>query len=88
MKKEDYPEGYFIPFHRSLTQPLYWMGVPRNFLLCEIFGTILGGVFLKTFMVLVVAVACHFLVRFLGQKDPDFYKIFWASRNYKPFYRV
>lgn len=88
MKQEDYPKGYVIPFHRSLTQPLYWMGVPRNILLLEIFGTILGGVFLKTFMVLVVAILVHIAVRYFGSKDPDFHKVFWASKSYKPYYRV
>lgn len=86
--EEEMPKGYFVPFHRSLFQPLYWMGVPRNFLLFEVFGTILGGVFFKTFLVLIVALIAHFICRFLGQKDPDFYKVFWASKNYKPFYRV
>lgn len=82
------PEGYIVPIHRSLIQPLYWMGVPRSVLLMEIFGTILGGVIFKSFIVPVVALVVHFLFKYLGSKDPDFYKVFWKSRNYKKFYNV
>lgn len=87
-KNAKLPEGYIIPIHRSLIQPLYWMGVPRNVLLIEIFGTILGGVIFKSFFVPVVALCVHFLFKYLGSKDPDFYKVFWASKSYKKFYDV
>ena len=82
------PDGYIIPVHRSLIQPLYWMGVPRNVLLIEIFGTILGGVIFKSFFVPVVALGVHFTFKYFGSKDPDFYKVFWKSRGYKKFYDV
>ena len=78
-KNAKLPEGYIIPIHRSLIQPLYWMGVPR---------TILGGVIFKSFFVPVVALCVHFLFKYLGSKDPDFYKVFWASKSYKKFYDV
>ena len=34
-QKEELPEGYEIPIHRSLVKPLYWMGVPRNLFYCR-----------------------------------------------------
>lgn len=87
-KQNDTPEGYVIPFHRSLTQPLYWMGVPRSVLLIEIFGGILGGVIFKTFIVPIIAVGVHMLFRYFGGRDPDFHKVFWASKGYKSYYHV
>lgn len=39
---EELPEGYEIPIHRSLVQPLYWMGVPRNLFISEILLGVLG----------------------------------------------
>lgn len=86
--KEEVPEGYVIPFHRSLTQPMYWMGVPRLVLILEVFGAILGGVIFKTLIVPFAAVAVHFLFRYFGGKDPDFHKVFWASKSYKSYYHV
>ena len=47
-QKEELPEGYEIPIHRSLVKPLYWMGVPRNLFIAEILFAVLGGIFMKT----------------------------------------
>ena len=87
-KEHNVPEGYIIPFHRSLTQPFYWMGVPRIILILEIFVAILGGVFFRTITVPAIAVVVHFIFRYFGNKDPDFHKVFWASKSYKSYYHV
>ena len=48
--KQELPPGYVVPVHRSLTQKIYWGGVPRNVLLAEFFGAIIGGIFFKFFL--------------------------------------
>lgn len=85
-KNEDFPAGYQISFHRSLTQPMYWMGVPRNLFLLEVLIGIIGAVIVKTFWIPVIVICCHFLFRFLGQQDPEFHTVFWRSKDYKERY--
>lgn len=87
-RKEDLPEGYIVPIHRSLTQEIYWAGVPRNILLLEVFGGILGGVIFKSFSVIVVMVILHFVCRYFGQKDPKFLEVYWRGKDYKSFYKA
>lgn len=86
MSREELPEGYVIPVHRSLTQPLYWMGVPRNVLLSEIFGSIFAVLIFKTFIVPVIAFGIHVLFRYFGQQDQEFLNIFMNARKYKKYY--
>ena len=83
---EKLPEGYEIPIHRSLVQPLFWMGVPRNLFLSNIFFVIFGGIFFKTWTILFIGVALHFIFKFLGQKDPQFHLVFFRSKSHKLFY--
>ena len=86
MEKEELPEGFVIPVHRALTQPLYWMGVPRNVLLVEIFGSIFAVLIFKTFLVPFIAIGIHVLLRYFGQQDQYFMDIFMRARKYKKYY--
>ena len=51
------PEGYEVPIHRALVQPLYWMGVTRNNFIGENVLAVLGGFILKTIKVILINVA-------------------------------
>lgn len=75
-----------VPVHRSLTQPNYWMGVPRGVLLLEFIGLILGGILFKTFVVIPVVIGIHFLFRYFGQKDPLFMDVFLRSVRHSNYY--
>ena len=86
MSQNDLPEGYEIPIHRSLVQPLFWMGVPRNLFISNILIAILGGLFLKTWTVIFAAIAAHFVFKYFGEKDPQFHLVFWRSRSHKSYY--
>ena len=44
-------QGVEAPLHRSMVQPIYLMGVPRNIFWLEVFGGILCGLFFKSFFV-------------------------------------
>lgn len=59
MDKEQHPDGYAVPLHRSLTQPIFWGGVPRNLLLLEVLVGIIGGIFFKTILVPVLCIAAQ-----------------------------
>lgn len=80
------PEGYEVPIHRALVQPLYWMGVPRNIFIGEIVFAVIGGLIFKTFTVIFITVAAHYLFRYLGQQDAQFHEVFWYSRLHKNYY--
>ena len=77
-------EAWKLPVHRSLTQPNYWMGVPRGILLLEFLGLILGGIIFKTFIVIPVVIGIHF--RYFGQKDPMFLDVFLRSLQRGNYY--
>lgn len=85
-KVTEYPVGYQIPIHRSLTAPIYWMGVPRNVLILEALAVILGAVIIKTIWIPLLTVGFHFIFRYLGQHDPQFHEIFWRAKDYKSHY--
>lgn len=87
-KSQELPPGYVVPVHRSLTEELYWGGVPRNILIFEIFGGILGGVFFKTFSIVVLMFLVHMVCCYFGQKDPKFLQVYWSNKDYKPFYKA
>lgn len=76
-----------IPVHRSLVKPLYWMGVPRGLLIAEAMLAILGGVIFKTFLVPLIIIGCHFVFRYLGQKDSMFLDVFFRYVRHSNFYR-
>lgn len=84
--KQKLPDGFEIPVHRSLVKPMFWMGVPRNIFLSNVFLGILGGIIFKTFLVVVVVVLLHFLFKYLGAKDPQFHEVFWRAKNHKTIY--
>lgn len=86
MSRENLPEGYSIPFHRSLTQPILWMGIPRNVFLSNIFFAIFGGILFKSWTIVFIAIAAHFVFKFLAAKDPQFHEVFFRSKNHKLYY--
>ena len=86
MDRDNLPEGYEIPIHRSLVEARLWMGVPRKMFIVEILSAIAGGVFMKTWTVLFVAVGIHYLNRHLTQKDSRFLEVFVRSLQHKKFY--
>ena len=60
-----------LPVHRSLTKPVYWMGVPRGLFILELLFAVLGGIIFK----------------FLGNSDPLFHEVFMRSLRHDMFYR-
>lgn len=84
--REDLPEGYEIPIHRSLVVPRLWMGVPRKMFITELLLGVTGGIFLKTWTVLFVVIGLHYLNRHLTKKDPLYLQVFLRAIRHKKFY--
>ena len=86
MKVQENRVQWYLPVHRSLIRPVYWMGVPRELLVVEFFFTVLGGIFFKTFLIIPMVVLIHMLFQYLGEKDPVFYKVILRSMRHNGFY--
>ena len=86
MKVKESRVQWYLPVHRSLIKPVYWMGVPRQLLVLEFFLVVLGGIFFKTFLIIPVIAGVHVLFRALGEKDPVFYKVIMRSLRHNGFY--
>jgi type IV secretion system protein VirB3 len=69
-------EGFFIPFHRSLTETILLAGVPRTpaYLLWTL--TIALGFGLQQIWVIPFGIAIHFLLVAVTKNDPFFFDIF------------
>lgn len=87
MSQEDkLPDGYAIPIHRSLIRPILWMGVPRTIFIGNLLFILLGSILLKTWTVLFVGIASHFLFKYLTSKDHQFFDIFLRAKKHKLYY--
>ena len=78
--------GVEAPMHRSMVQPIYLMGVPRNMFWLEVFGGILCGLLFKSILVVAILVLIHLLFTYLGQKDSMFLQVFWNSQRHSRYY--
>lgn len=78
--------SYEVYIHRSLTLPIFWMGVPRNVLLLEVLGGVLCGVIFKTFIVIPIICIIHAIMVWLGKQDPQFIDVFMDGKNHKLYY--
>ncbi|HVV49361.1 MAG TPA: VirB3 family type IV secretion system protein [Polyangia bacterium] len=70
------PEGFEVPIHRSLTEPILIGGLPRNFaiLLWTPGMVVILGLYQLWFLPIQLAV--HLVFVFLTRRDPDFFEVF------------
>jgi type IV secretion system protein VirB3 len=70
------PEGFEVPIHRSLTEPILVAGLPRGFafLLWTPGMVIILGLYQLWFLPLQLAL--HFLFAALTKREPHFFEIF------------
>lgn len=85
MEKEDIV--WEVPVHRSLTKPVYWMGIPRGLFIIELVLGAFGGLIFKTFLIIFFLVFLHMVFKYLGDKDPLFHEVFMRSLRHDLFYR-
>lgn len=79
-------QGYEIPLHRSLTEPILLGGVPRTIAILN--GT-LGAAFgigLHTFWILPVNIIVHIAAVILTKRDPQFFDAFKRHIRQKGYY--
>lgn len=81
-------EGFQIPIHNSLTQPILIGGAPREFaILNATLGTaLLFG--LHSILGVPLVIITHTVAVMLTKKDPMFLETFKRHLNHKPFYQA
>jgi type IV secretory pathway TrbD component len=69
-------DGYEIPIHRSLTEPILLAGLPRNVTI--VFWTTAGGIALgaQQLWLGILAAALHIVGAKLTKRDPYFFDVF------------
>jgi type IV secretion system protein VirB3 len=70
------PEGFEVPIHRSLTEPILLAGLPRNFafLLWTPGMVIVLGLYQLWFIP--IQVCLHLIFAYLTRRDPYFFEVF------------
>ena len=71
-------DGFEVPLHRSLTEPILLAGVPRKIAILN--GTMIAafGLGLHSFWSIVFGVVLHFALVAFARKDPQVFDIFPA----------
>ena len=81
-------EGYQIPIHRALTQPILIGGAPREFAILNatIGAALLFG--LHSLLGVPLVAVLHVAAAMLTKQDPLFLDTFKRHLNQKPFYEA
>lgn len=81
-------DGFVVPVHRSLTQPILVGGAPREFAIMN--GTIGAALLfgLHSFFAVPVCIVLHLGAVALTRHDPAFLDTFRRHINHKSYYGV
>jgi type IV secretion system protein VirB3 len=83
-----YEEGFEVPVHRSLTEPMLLAGLPRSLGLILWTGTATFAFGLHQIWVLPISLALHAVFAAAAKRDPHFFDVFLravrASRRLEP----
>ena len=81
-------EGFSVPIHRSLTQPILLGGAPREFAIMNgSFGAaLLFG--MHSLLGVPICLLLHIVAVTLAKQDPSFLDTFRRHINHKPYYGV
>jgi type IV secretory pathway TrbD component len=79
-------EGFEVPIHRSLTQPILIAGVPRDYALLN--GTLTAALLfgMQTVFALPLGAIAHLVAVQLTKRDPQFLQTIKRHLHQKPYY--
>lgn len=83
------PDGFEVPVHRSLTEPILFAGVPRKIALLN--GTLMAAFALgaQSLIAVPIGVLFHIIFALLTRIDPNFFDVLLAnvkrSRRWRAF---
>lgn len=82
------PEGFYLPIHKSLVDPLLIGGIPRNLCLAIWSIGIAIGVMLQMYWFFIVVIGVHISVRRMTKRDPDFFATVISHLHDKRYFDV
>ena len=84
---EEHLHGFEVALHRSLTSPIFVMGVPREIALIN--GTFIAalGLGLHSWYSLPIGLMLHLLAVGATKRDPHFFVVLRRMMKQKTFYR-
>jgi type IV secretory pathway TrbD component len=84
---EHEPEGFRVPIHRSLTEPLTMAGIPRNMAILNGFATFALVMGAHNLWVVPVGVISHLVLLALYRRDEHILPIIKANLSRPSFLR-
>lgn len=80
------PDGFEVPFHTSLAEPIQFGGVPRVFAIVNgVFATVLTLSLGVWWLGIPVGVALHLIAYALTKNDPYFFSVLGRHLRQKPY---
>lgn len=81
-------DGFEVPIHRSLTQPILLTGVPREIAILN--GTLTAALVLglHSFMGFPIGLVIHVVARTLAKRDPQFLETLRRQIRQKRYYEA
>jgi type IV secretion system protein VirB2 len=81
-------DTFHVPLHRSLTEPLLLMGVPREFAILNVTCATALFLGLHSWLGLPLGLLIHGLAMLGARKDPYFLEVFRRHLRWQDFYHV
>lgn len=81
-------DGFEVPLHRSLTEPILFAGVPRRLALIN--GTLMAALALgaQSLFAIPVGLVFHAVFAALTRIDPDFFEVLIANLKRSRYWRA
>lgn len=88
--RDQMPEGYEIPLHKSLAEPVLWMGLPRPIFwgisLTTVMLVVIFQISYMSLVAILLGITSFIVCQILAHRDPEFYKVMIANSYYKKHY--
>jgi len=81
-------EGFTVPIHRSVTQPVLLGGAPREFAILNCTLSSMIVLSLHSLLGIPIGIGIHMLGAFLAKNDPQFLETFKRHLHHKRYYGV
>lgn len=79
-------DGFRVPVHRSLTEPVLLGGAPREIAFLNATLAAALGLILHMYYLLVLNFIIHLIAVALTKRDPQFFSVFKRHINQKKYY--
>lgn len=81
-------DGFEVPLHKSLTEPILMGGCPRSVAFLNATLAAAMGLGMHKFHLLIINVLLHFVFVAVTKRDPQFFDVFRRHINLKKYYGI